>query len=323
MSSVRPQAQRGLGTRLFSRLLSGVAPGLYRDLPEAARVPEGEVPELRLRYLGTAGFVLTAAQRTVVIDPYVSRPGLRATGLRPLVPDAALVAGLIPQADDVLVGHSHHDHVLDAPVLCAQTGARFIGSVDACNVARAAGLPEAQLVQTAGREDIPCGPGSVRALPAAHGRVYFGRVTLPGRIPEPPPWPPRVRDLRHGQVFNWLVDLGGLKVVHIDSAEFFAEELRPLAEAGGVDVLCLCAIGRRYRPRYVEEAVALLRPSVVVACHWDWFFTPWGEPPLLLPGVDLPGFIGEIEAAGATPAVLPFDGELALSRSGLAALGGR
>ena len=47
-----------------------------------------------------------------------------------------------PRANDVLVGHAHHDHVLDAPEVCRHTGARFIGGPDACQVARAAGLPE-------------------------------------------------------------------------------------------------------------------------------------------------------------------------------------
>ena len=311
-----PRRTPSLGARLVSSALSGVPEGLYRSRPA---LPPGSTADLSLRYLGTAGFVLTGAQRTVVIDPYVSRPGLRATGFAPLVPDAALISELIPVADEVLVGHSHHDHVLDAPKLCEQTGARFIGSVDACNVARAAGLPEGQLVQTEGREDIACGSGTVRALPAAHGRVYFNRVTLPGRISEPPSWPPRVRDLRHGQVFNWLVDLGGVRVVHIDSAEFFREELQAVADTGGADVVCLCAIGRAWRPHYVAECVELLRPRVIVACHWDWFFTPWGAPPRLLPGVDLPGFIGEIEAAGVEPVVLPFGGELGLQAEELRA----
>lgn len=300
-----------MAARAIASTLSKVPAGLYSQ----RAAPEEE--DLNLRYLGTAGFVLTGGQRTVVIDPYVSRPGLRATAFSPLVPDAELIAELIPRADEVLIGHSHFDHVLDAPVLCQQTGARFIGSVDACNVARAAGLPEEQLVQTEGREDIPCGSATVRALPAAHGRVYLGRVTLPGRITEPPSWPPRMKALPHGQVFNWLVDIGGLRVVHVDSAEFFREELAPLAEDGGADVVCLCAIGRAWRPRYVEECVELLRPKIIVACHWDWFFTPWGTPPRLLPYVDLPGFVGEIEAAGVEAVVLPFDGELSLSAAEL------
>ena len=83
-------------------------------------------------------------------------------------------------------------------------------------------------------------------------------------------------------------------MVHVDSAEVFEHELAGLQ----ADVVCLCAIGRRYRPDYVQTVVRQLRPRWIVPCHWDWFFTPFGAPSQLLPGVDLEGFISEIEATG-------------------------
>lgn len=266
--------------------------------------------DVRLRYLGTAGFVVEGDGHTLVLDPFVTRPDLRETLFMPLLPDERRIARLIPRADDVLIGHAHHDHILDAPCLCQQTGARFIGSPDACNVARAAGLDASQIVETRGRETIEAGPATVRGLPSEHGRVYFNRVSLPGDIPKPPPWPARVTDLRHGLVLNWHVELAGVRIVHIDTAEFFADEMEGLR----ADVLCLCAIGRKYRPNYVAEAVSLLQPKIVVACHWDWFFTPYEAEPKCLPGVDLPGFVDEITAAGAEAVVLPFDGSLGVHR---------
>lgn len=281
---------------------------LLETVPDSLyyRAPVPDDADVRLRYLGTAGFVVEGAGRTLVIDPFVSRPSLGQTIFQPLEPDEALIAETIPRADDVIIGHAHHDHVLDAPCLCRQTGARFIGSPDACNVARAAGLRAAQIVETRGGESIASGPATLTGLPSEHGRVYFNRVSLPGDIPEPPPWPARVTDLRHGLVLNWHIELAGVNIVHIDTAEFFADQLRGLS----CDVLCLCAIGRKYRPNYVVEAVSLLEPKVVVACHWDWFFTAYGDTPKCLPGVDLPGFVDEIVCAGAQAVVLPFDGAL-------------
>ena len=93
-------------------MLRRIDPSLYRQPPDASS------PAVTLRYLGTAGFTLTSAQRTIVIDPFISRPSLLRTGLLPLVPDADKIARILPRADDVIIGHSHHDHVLDAPVLC-------------------------------------------------------------------------------------------------------------------------------------------------------------------------------------------------------------
>jgi L-ascorbate metabolism protein UlaG (beta-lactamase superfamily) len=241
----------------------------------------------------------------LVLDPYVSRPGVVATVARRLVPDAALIRKLLPQANEVVVGHAHYDHVLDAPELCAQTGARLIGSESTMMVARAAGLPEHQLCSVAGGEMIACGSWTVCGLPSRHGKV-FGRIPMPGDILTPPPWPPRITDLRHGLVLNWLVQASGLTVGHIDSADFIDDALR----GQRCDVLCLCAIGRRYRRHYTRDAIALLKPRWVIPCHWDTMLTPIEDEPELIPTVDLPGFMQEIRAAGATPLLMPLLGKL-------------
>lgn len=254
-----------------------------------------------LTYLGTAGFVFSTPNRTVVLDPYVTRPGLN-QHLGTLLPNEELVRKWIPKADDVLVGHAHHDHILDAPCVCHQTGARLIGSEDVIRVGRAAGLPQEQLLSTQGKEDIPCGEGNlVRGIPSAHGKVYFNRVTLPGNISEDFKWPAKYWQFRHGHVLNWYMELDGLKYMHVDSAEFFADEWQGLE----VDVLCLCAIGRNARPNYIEEAISIVKPKIVMACHWDCFWIPMeAEQQYTLPMVDLEGFIKTVEACGATPMVL-------------------
>jgi len=269
------------------------------DLPRL--VTPTALEKVRLTYLGTAGFVLEAPDRIIVLDPFLTRPGIWETISAPLVSNMDLISRWIPRAHEVLVGHAHHDHAMDAPAVCSHTGARLIGSRAVCNIGRAAGLPASQLVETQGRETIDCGGHSVRGLPSRHGKVYFNRVTLPGDILVPPKWPARFSQFRHGDVLNWSVHLNGLRIVHVDSAAFIPEELVDQR----ADVLCLCAIGRRFFPNYVSEMVRLLRPRWVIPCHWDWFFTPLEGPHFMLPGVDLPGMVREIQQAGAQPVVLP------------------
>ena len=261
--------------------------------------------KIEIQYLGTAGFVIQNAQRTVVLDPYLSRPGLWDTLSKPLQPDVALIRQTIPKADDVLIGHAHYDHILDAPDLCKCTGARLIGSPAAIMVGKAAGLPDEQMLVTHGREDIPCGEWQVRGLPSIHGKAVFGRIPLPGDITSPPQWPPRFHKLKHGLVLNWLVNTGSLTVVHIDSADFLEQELQGFK----ADIVCLCAIGRHYRPNYVKDVVRLLQPTWIIPCHWDTMITPLHDEPDLLPQVDLPGLIREIEEAGCTPVVMPILGK--------------
>ncbi len=267
------------------------------------RRPESLQSSISLTYLGTAGFVFSGSNRTLVVDPYVTRPSLNQHAFTKLQSDEYLVKKWIPNADDVLVGHAHHDHILDAPCVCHQTGARLIGSEDVIRVGRAAGVPESQMLATHGRDDIACGEGNlVRGIPAAHGKVYFNRVPLPGRIPDTFKWPTNYWRFRHGHVLNWYIELDGLKFMHVDSAEFFAKEWNGLE----VDVLCLCAIGRNSRPNYIEEAISIVKPKIVMACHWDCFWIPMeAEQQYTLPMVDLEGFIRDVEAFGSEPMVLP------------------
>lgn len=260
---------------------------------------------LRLRYLGTAGFVVELAQRTLVIDPFVTRPGVWESLSAPLQPNARLISELIPRADDVLLGHTHYDHALDAPEVCKQTGARLIGSPSAWRIGHAAGLPDAQLIETLGGEDIACGAVTVRGLPSKHGKVYSEKIPLAGPVPGWFQWPARLSHFRHGLVFNWRLAGAGVSMIHVDSAEFIEEEL----EGQTCDVLCLCAIGRHRRPNYVQRAVEILRPRVVIPCHWDWFGTPFEPEPRQLPKADVVGMVEEIRLAGAQAVVLPLNGE--------------
>lgn len=259
---------------------------------------------LALTYLGTAGFVLRAGGHTIALDPYVTRHRVGQLLRGPLRSDTARLSRYIPRVDDVFVGHAHYDHVLDAPALCASTGARLIGSRAVCMVGRAAGLPEAKLLETCGREEIESGAFLVRGLPSRHGKLLGGRVPFPGDIEAPPAWPPRVQELRHGLVLNWHVRVGDFSLVHVDSADFVAEELRGVS----ADVVCLCAAGWRARPDYVAEIVGLLRPRFVLPCHWDTMITPLEAAGRMLPWVDLEGMLREILRAGVKPLLLPLLG---------------
>lgn len=266
---------------------------------------------LTIKYLGTAGFILSDRNRTVVLDPFISRPTLWHTLTQPLLSDPILVQQYIPRADDVLIGHAHYDHILDAPEVCKQTGARLIGSQASLMYGRSAGLSEQQMLETKGREIVECGKWQVVGLPSIHGKALFGRVPLPGDMTIPPPYPPKFHHLRHGQVFNWWISTGKLSVVHIDSADFIEQEL----QGRQADIVCLCAIGRKYRPNYVQDVVRLLKPKYIIPCHWDTMVTPIDQQPQLLPDVNIPEFLGEIKACGVVPLFIPILGELYFDQS--------
>lgn len=267
-----------------------------RSAPEFETAPsQGRV---RFTFLGTAGFVVASQERTFVLDPYVSRAGLVRTVFGRLPVDEARVRQLIPAADEVLIGHSHHDHALDGPAVARNTGARLLGSAATGHIATAYGLPRDQFLEVAPRVPIACGTACASAWPSRHGKALFGRVPFPGDIRSPPPWPPRLAHFRHGPVYHWALELGGMRILHVDSADFIDEDL---VEA---DVLLLCAIGRQYRQGYTRTLVERVKPKVVIPCHWDDFSMPVESVPRQLPGVDVEGFVQEIRGCGARAVVL-------------------
>ena len=83
---------------------------------------------LEIQWLGTAGFRLAYEGTTIVIDPYLSRVSLGDLARnRVLQSDAAMVDRVLPNADAVLVGHSHFDHAVDVPHLAAAHGCPVYG----------------------------------------------------------------------------------------------------------------------------------------------------------------------------------------------------
>jgi len=90
-------------------------------------------------WLGINGLELRLPDITVLIDPCVSRAHASP------ISNPANVARYIGHADAVFLTHSHWDHLIDVPLVVAQTGARVYGSETTLNICRARGVPENKL----------------------------------------------------------------------------------------------------------------------------------------------------------------------------------
>ena len=257
-----------------------------------------------MRWLGTAGHIVETSTTTILLDPFITRPGLLRVGFGRLQPDEAAIRRHLPaQVDAICLGHSHFDHLLDAPLIAKLTGARIIGSASTAAFALQAGIPAERItvVPPEGAR-LRVGDVEVRFVPSLHGRVFLGRVVFPGEVTAPPSLPARARDYRMGGAFGVLLRAPGVTLYHNGSADLVDTEL----EGERADVLLVGLAGRKGTRDYLRRLVGHLRPSLIVPTHHDAFFAPLEEGVRLLPGIDLAGFVRDArEAAPAATLITP------------------
>jgi len=280
--------------QLYERLFPRFRP--KRELrPQGSGVGWGA----RLTWLGTAGFIIESRETTLLVDPFLTRPSLTHI-TRKIIPDDLAIARHVPRkVDAVLCGHSHYDHVADAPRIAKHTKAKLVGSASTCAWGRAEGLPESQLVQIPGSGAIVrFGDIEVRFVPSRHGRVVFNRVPFVGEVRTTPRGPGRLWHYRMGGAYGLLIKAPGVSVYHNGSADLIDAEL----DGEQADVLLACLAGRKGTENYVARLVSALSPKLVVPTHHDAFFAPLERGLHLLPGIDVEGFVSEVflRAPGAS-----------------------
>lgn len=121
--------------------------------------------DITLDWLGCSTFRMTVGGKVLFLDAYIDRV--------PSAPPVGMTTNDVEQADWILIGHSHWDHLWGADRIALRTGAKVIGSYETTRVLLAHGVPEDQLIPVAGGENILLGEGlSVRVFPSLHSCVW-------------------------------------------------------------------------------------------------------------------------------------------------------
>jgi L-ascorbate metabolism protein UlaG (beta-lactamase superfamily) len=249
--------------------------------------------QLRLTYLGAAGWEITDGTVVVLVDPYLTRAkygtpidAVSPDDPRPTVgnstvvpPDTVTIDKHITRANVIVVTHTHPDHALDVPYIAAKTGAAVVGTESTANLARASGVAEPQLNPVTGKEELKFPGVSIRVIPSRHG--IFRRPSNPDA---PPPVPPRIpRDIQppfryadhaEGGTLAYLIRIAGHELIVFGSMNFIESELTGLRP----DIALIGGMPERaniddYTGRILR---ALGRPRTVIPTHWDQFNVPYG-----------------------------------------------
>lgn len=261
--------------------------------PDALAPPTTRAP-IRVTWLGTAGFSIEHDGYTVLIDPYVTRASLGRC-LRALESDVVAVRRYVPQANAIVAGHTHFDHVLDVPTIARETGATVYGSRSCVNLCRASGLPASQLVDVEARGEptrAEVGPFELRFVPSVHSAFVFGRVPFVGDIADCDQLPLGVRGYRCGAVFGVDLRVAGKRIYHLGSAN-----LVDAAPEAGVDLLLMCVAGWTTTENFTTRTLRALSPGAILLSHWDDFFSPLAAGARPLPAMRMPRLVDQLGGA--------------------------
>jgi L-ascorbate metabolism protein UlaG (beta-lactamase superfamily) len=274
---------------------------------------DGGEGDVRVRWLGTAGFAIEHRGHVLLLDPYITRASLTACLVRPLRPDLAAIARHVPRADAIVLGHTHFDHALDVPAIARRTGARVFGSTSAAALCRSKGVAADRIdvVETvAGGDPVEreVGPFVLRFVPSAHSRFLFGRVPAAGEIADCDDVPMRLNDYKCGAVFGVEIRVAGRTLYHVGSAELVDANIR----VKHVDLVLLCVAGWTSSRDYPERVAHRLAPGAVLLAHWDDFLRPVDRPARPLPAMQMPRLVDRLTraAGGVRIGTVPLLGEV-------------
>jgi L-ascorbate metabolism protein UlaG (beta-lactamase superfamily) len=258
-------------------------------------------------WIGVSTLLIDDGTTALMIDGFFTRPGVGRVLVGRIAPRPETVAQCLRRAGvtrlaAVICAHSHFDHALDAPTVCAQTGATLVGSQSTANIGLGQGLPASRILVPEPGRRLDFGAFGVTMIEGVHhpGDHYPGTVDAP-LVP-----PARPRAWATGTCYSILVEHGlgeqrGSAVNAHGSGnsggsggssnsgngslliQATSNYLPGMLRVYRADVIYL-GVGQlgkdtdEFRETYWKEVVLATGARRVVLVHWDDIFRPLDKP---------------------------------------------
>lgn len=273
-------------------LLSACAPSAQMSHYDTYRSHEhGAGPitagKVRVIFLGTSTLLIDDGETQLLMDGFVTRPGLLKTSFGKIGCDTNKVRGFVSayhvnRLRAVFCAHSHYDHAMDAPYVALKTGAALYGSTSTLNIGRGAGLPEQQMQVYQNNIPQHIGRFTVTVLPSKHTPPIriMGKTNDDLGVPVTSPLrqPARMSAYSEGGAYDVLITHHGRSMLIKASTNWLPHALDGVhADILLLGMACLGKQDSTFRERYYRETVGKLKPQILVPIHWDNFFKPMSD----------------------------------------------
>jgi L-ascorbate metabolism protein UlaG (beta-lactamase superfamily) len=192
-----------------------------------------------LTWTGHATFLIDTGTGTILVDPFFDE-----------CPTASMKAADVA-CDLILLTHGHFDHVADAAAIAKRTGAKVCCGFEIANWLGTQGVANLQPMNHGGTVAVPGGTATME--------LAFHSSSLPDGS-------------YGGNPAGWLLDVGGKRIYVAGDTGVFSDMARIGRPRGGRGLdLAILPIGDLFTmgPANSLEAIELLKPKVVVPCHYD------------------------------------------------------
>jgi L-ascorbate metabolism protein UlaG (beta-lactamase superfamily) len=228
---------------------------------------------MKLQWLGTAGFKISTARATILLDPFISR-NPRA------VPPPSFHAGEFQDVDSIFITHGHFDHLKDVPAIMKRNAAVSYIPAQADSVLLKKGIKRERFHTVSQRTEIHIEDMDVKVFPHRHIPFDCSLIvrtlkrigsTLPGLLPLAYRFP-------GGRVFSYRFTFKDedLTLQHFGSAGPTVTELEGMA-GPPLDILLLPYQGNTDILTYAMRIIRTLKPDLVIPHHYDDFYPPLSQ----------------------------------------------
>ena len=256
---------------------------------------------LQIHYLGGGGYLLQQGDVAIAISPIYSAPKLKTLFKGSIEPDTMLIDTLyrrLPHATvyAVLIGHSHYDHLLDAPHITRKfhSGAKIWGSEAVATLTKLCEPDLEKRIEILEGDRVSRGGEPVEWQSVAGGRIRFMAIetehnnhipwirVMRGDLKPMTECPDSAFDWKEGKTLAYLIDFMAADLKTINHRVYYSDVtpkwkigLPPVMKAQDQHPvnLALLTVGLfGVAPGYPWFFMKVVKPQEVIGGHWEDIF---------------------------------------------------